>query len=337
MAFKREDEVAVQSTQQNNRVALKLMKAIVSRLKPLLRWLILGACLFFLAAVLKQNWESITTIRITEVRWACLVMALGVTLGAHILAGWVWAWILRRDFQQSVPWGWIIQAYLQTNIAKYLPGNIWHYYGRVRAATKAGASLETATVSVLLEPLLMAAAALLVAVFSSQAIATRQGVLILLLHWLVLAGILLALHPKILNLLIHKLATAKQKANPSSATVAAPIALNHYPWIAVLGELGFLLLRGGGFLLTFQVLSSFTLSQVPLLFSAFSLAWLLGLVVPGAPGGIGVFEATAISLLGREFPPGLLLGVVALYRLVSVASEALGAGLGWLDQQVDKE
>lgn len=312
------------------------MKAIASHLKPLLRWVILSACLFFLAAVLKKNWQSITTLRMTEAGWACLVMALGVTLYAHILAGWIWGWILRQDFQQSVPWSWIVRVYLQTNIAKYLPGNIWHYYGRVRAATKAGASLETATVSVLLEPLLMVAAALLVAVFSSQAIATRHGFLILLLHWLLLVGILLALHPKILNLLVHKLAKAKQKASQSSKAAVAPVSLNHYPWIALLGELGFLLLRGTGFLLTFQALGSFTLSQVPVLFSVFSLAWLFGLVIPGAPGGIGVFEATVISLLGHEFPSGLLLGVVTLYRLVSVASEALGASLGWLDQQIDK-
>jgi uncharacterized membrane protein YbhN (UPF0104 family) len=183
----------------------------------------------------------------------------------------------------------------------------------------------------------MAAAALVVAVVSSQAIAARDGFLILLLHWLVLAGILLALRPKILNLLIQKLAKAKQKAAPSSEAVATPVSLAHYPWMALLGELLFLLLRGGGFILTFQALSSFTLPQVPTLLSAFSLAWLLGLVVPGAPGGIGIFETTAISLLGREFPPGLLLGVVALYRLVSVASEALGAGLGWADQQMDQK
>ncbi|MGQ9872411.1 lysylphosphatidylglycerol synthase domain-containing protein [Leptodesmis sp.] len=312
------------------------MKVIASRLKPLLRWVILGACLFFLAAVLKQNWESVTSIRITETGWACLIMALGVTLYAHIVAGWVWGWILRRDFQQVVPWNWIIQTYLQTNIAKYLPGNIWHYYGRVQAATQAGASLETATVSVLLEPLLMAAAALLVAVLSSQAIASQYGFLGLLLHLLILAGILLALHPTVLNLLIRKLAKAKQKATPVLEPVATPFSLNHYPWMGLLGELGFLLLRGGGFLLTFQALNSFTPSQVPVLLSAFSLAWLLGLVVPGAPGGMGVFEATIISLLGREFSSGLLLGVVALYRLVSVASEALGAGLGWLDQQTNQ-
>jgi hypothetical protein len=67
--------------------------------------------------------------------------------------------------------------------------------------------------------------------------------------------------------------------------------------------------------------------------SAFSLAWLLGLVVPGAPGGLGIFEATAIALLDRFFSPGSLLAIVALYRLVSVTSEALGAILAWLDQK----
>jgi uncharacterized membrane protein YbhN (UPF0104 family) len=48
---------------------------------------------------------------------------------------------------------------------------------------------------------------------------------------------------------------------------------------------------------------------------------------------MGVFEATAIALLGRNFPAGILLGSVAFYRLISVTSEVLGAGLAWLDQQ----
>ena len=47
--------------------------------------------------------------------------------------GWVWGWILRElDQPVSVPWS--IATYLKTNIAKYLPGNIWQFYGRVVAA-----------------------------------------------------------------------------------------------------------------------------------------------------------------------------------------------------------
>ncbi|MBF2028994.1 MAG: flippase-like domain-containing protein [Oscillatoriales cyanobacterium C42_A2020_001] len=309
------------------------MKVIWRWLKPLLRWVVLGAVLFFLVKVLHAHWQSVASIRIDAAGWACLAIALGLTLLAHTCAGWVWSRMLQQDFQQPVHGGWLIQAYLQTNIAKYLPGNIWHYYGRIAAATKAGATLEAATVSVLLEPLLMAASALLVALLSGQAIAVRYGWAALVLQWTVLGITLSAIHPVVLNPILQRLAKAKHKAKSSLEPATIPAQLNHYPLRALLGNLTFLLLRGIGFLLTFQAIQAFALAQIPTLLSAFSLAWLLGLIVPGAPGGLGIFEATAIALLGHLFSPGLLLGVVAFYRLVSVASEAIGAGLAWLDQQ----
>lgn len=293
----------------------------------------MGGTLFFLGKILSDHWQSVIAIRVDAAGWACLAIALGITLLAHICAGWVWSQMLQRDFRQPVQGTWMIQAYLQATIAKYLPGNIWHYYGRISAATQSGASLETAAVSVLLEPLLMAAAALLVALLSSQVIAARYGFPALALQWLVLVGVLMSIHPRVLNPLIQVVAKLKQTAQPGLAT-SNPVHLTRYPLIPLLGELGFLVLRSGGFLLTFLAIASFTSDQLPMLISAFSLAWLLGLVVPGAPGGVGVFEATAIALLGPQFSPGLLLGVVALYRLVSVLAEACGAGLAWLDQRI---
>ena len=100
----------------------------------------------------------------------------------------------------------------------------------------------------------------------------------------------------------------------------------------MVGEIGFVCLRGLGFILTVLALKAISLSQVLPLISAFSLAWLLGLVVPGAPGGIGVFEATAIALLNNQFSPGVILSSVAFYRLISTLAEAGGAGLVWLDE-----
>ncbi len=99
----------------------------------------------------------------------------------------------------------------------------------------------------------------------------------------------------------------------------------------LLGELGFLGLRGLGFCLTLLALAPIAWDQLPTVISAFSFAWLLGLIVPGAPGGLGIFEATAIALLGQYYSPGILLSTVALYRLISVLAETLGAGLVWLD------
>ena len=95
--------------------------------------------------------------------------------------------------------------------------------------------------------------------------------------------------------------------------------------------MGFVLLRGLGFLFTFMALQQITLSQIPALLSAFSIAWLLGLVVPGAPGGVGVFEATAIALLDQSlFSPATVLVVVAIYRVISILAEAIAALVAWI-------
>ncbi|XGV99270.1 MAG: lysylphosphatidylglycerol synthase domain-containing protein [Leptolyngbya sp. BL-A-14] len=306
------------------------MKSI-GRLKPFLRWIVLGGTLFFLGSVLKQHWQKVVSIRLDSAGWACLTIALGITLLAHICAGGVWSWLL-QVFRQPVNRIWLVQAYLQTTIAKYLPGNVWHYYGRITAATSAGATLETATVSVLLEPLLMAAAALLVTLLYSQPIVARYGLPALGLQWASLLVVLASVHPRVINPLVRLLRKLKQTTT-KTASEALPFKLEHYPLVPLLGEVSFLLLRSLGFVLTFLALSPIQVNQLPLLLSAFSLAWLLGLVVPGAPGGLGVFEATAIALLGQTFSPGLILSVVALYRLISVLAEAVGAALAWLDQR----
>ena len=147
-----------------------------------------------------------------------------------------------------------------------------------------------------------------------------------------LVTVLIAVHPRFLNFALQFVSRLKLKANNSSAVDASAFQLVRYPLRPLLGELGFIGLRGTGFLLTLLALKPLELSQIPLLLGAFSLAWLLGLVVPGAPGGLGVFEATAIALLGQRFPPGLVISAIALYRLVSILAEAAGAGLAWLDE-----
>lgn len=294
--------------------------------------MILGGTLFFLANALKDHWQEVAAIRIDAVGWATLASALGVTLLAHTWSGWVWTWIL-YELNQPVSSSQFIQIYLKTNIAKYLPGNVWHYYGRITAAKTAGVSGSAATLSVLLEPLLMAAAALMIVLLGIQSVAMNSRVTLQGLSLLGLAAVLMAIHPWFLNMAIRFLSRLKLKATNSSA-VEASVGLVRYPLRPLLGELGFLGLRGTGFLLTLLALKPLELSQIPLLLGAFSFAWLLGLVVPGAPGGLGVFEATAIALLAQRFSPGLIISAIALYRLVSILAEAAGAGLAWLDEHV---
>ncbi len=313
----------------------------MQRGKPYLSWGILALTLAFLGQALGQHWRSVAAVSLTGYQGICLGLALGLTLLSHCWAGWVWGWIL-AELQYPRSPRWTLGVYLKTNVAKYLPGNIWHFYGRMAQTEEAGIPRVTSVVSVVLEPLLMAAAALVLVVGSGG---PRWGALALPL-------LLLGVHPRCLNPLVTRLSQGKLQQwqrHLSHGIAAAAIAptptpsprpvslLQGYPWGPLGGELLFLVGRGGAFLLILAAFTPLPATQILGVLSGFSLAWLLGLVVPGAPGGLGVFEATALALFqgplaaaGFTVDPGLVLVVIGFYRLVSTIAEVLGAGLGEL-------
>ena len=302
------------------------------RWKPFLSPLLLIAIFVFLGHSLAAHWQEVRTVRITAAGWACLAIATGTTLFAHIWTGWVWGWIL-QELGQPMSRTWAAQTYLKTNIAKYLPSNVLHLYGRAIAAKDQGAPFAIASLSVLLDTLLMAAGGVIIGLFCIPR------------PWLPLAivavgGILLVLHPKILGPILDRLSQLK-KSGEDKAEASPQRWLKHYPLGPLLGEMLFVALRGLGFVLTVVALTPISLQTVPLLVSIFSVGWVLGFVTPGAPGGLGVFELTVSTLLTQEglfeHEPGLSVGValsaVALNRLVSTLAEAIGSLLAFLDER----
>lgn len=304
---------------------------LLKRLKPYLRWLILGGTLFFILKSFKDNWSEVATVRIDSLGWLRLTASLFITMSSHLWAAWVWGWLL-KIFKQSVSWQWVFRVYLSTNMAKYLPGNVWHFYGRITALTKIGGSVGVASLSVLLEPLLMASAALSIALISGSLawLEISRDSWLLVIAFVGLVAVFFGIQPAVLNPIIQRLGSSKNNGHP--------IEIKEYPLFPLLGELGFVSLRTIGFLLAWIALIEIIPSQIVLLISAFSFAWLLGLVVPGAPGGMGVFEATLIAVLGDEkFPIAVVLTVVALFRIISILAELIPAVLAWVMSKLSRD
>jgi hypothetical protein len=72
--------------------------------------------------------------------------------------------------------------------------------------------------------------------------------------------------------------------------------------------------------------------------SAFALAWTVGLVVPAAPGGLGVFEAVLLFRMGTIVPEAPLLAVALSYRLLVTLADLIAAaavkGDSWMAAKV---
>src|SRR6476469_4964212 len=192
-----------------------------SRLQPYLRYLILGGTFLFITKALLTHWREVANIQIRAESFPLLAIALGVTLLSLIFVGWVWMLIL-REFRQPVNAAWAIQVFLKTNIAKYLPGNIWHFWGRILEAKKAGIFPKDATLSILLETLMIATAGVLIGLICFDKF---NG----FLRIVGLAAILTAIHPRILNpivLFVERLKLSKNNGENSNTGEAAGEELN---------------------------------------------------------------------------------------------------------------
>ena len=87
----------------------------------------------------------------------------------------------------------------------------------------------------------------------------------------------------------------------------------------------FILARFIGFLCCLKVFSIETLISKGVLISSFSFAWVVGLVVPAAPGGLGVFETVILFGLGSHLPEPPLLASLLCYRFISTISDIFAA------------
>lgn len=306
-------------------------------LKPGLKWLILGVTIAFLGDQIRRYGSEMLALPLTSATYAHFGLALGITIAAHLWAGVAWGWILAY-LNYPQPHFWSMGVYLRTNIAKYLPGNIWHFVSRVRDSQAREIPLGISVLSVVLEAFLMMAAASILALGSSLPWFLRGSGIVMVLG---------VLHPACLSPVLQRLERSKRQQLQQSLGVSAATDRNppgnpsgnpadnlsaprlSYPWQPLGGELIFVLLRSIGFLTIVLALHPLPWAHWGSLISGFSVAWVLGLVIPGAPGGLGVFEATAILLLEGFLPASVVLATVAIYRVMSTLAEAIGAGLGY--------
>jgi uncharacterized membrane protein YbhN (UPF0104 family) len=295
-------------------------------------WVTLASAGFLLAALVSHG-RQLLQLSLDGQGWCWLLLGVGLSLLSLLANAAAWGVVLRWLGHQP-RWSAAIVLFLSSNLRKYLPGGVWHLLARVRAlqaepsaeSPLQGAPLRTpqALVAVLLDPLLAAVAALALVPMGGW----QAGLGLLCLMPLVV------LLPRWLNPLMQRLEQQRARQllerglleNAGADTAReSPPALPGYPWPPLLAQLGFVLLRFAGFACCVQAFDlAFAIGWGGWL-AGFALAWTAGLVVPGAPGGLGVFEAVLLMRLAAVVPEAPLLAVLISYRLVSTVADLLGA------------
>ena len=303
-------------------------------------WITLLSVGFLLAALVGHG-RQMLQLSVDLQGWLWLLLGVGVSL-LSLLANALGLGVVLRWLRLRPRWLPLVALYLSTNLRKYLPGGIWHLTSRLQRLRAVDGPLEIpaglaiALAAVLLDPLVAAVAALaLVAVGGWQGGLALVALLPLLLLWPQgLAPLLQRLEARQARRLQVSDALTAELSQGDGGGLAA--ALAGYPLWPLLAQLGFVLLRFAGFaccVLAFDLQASLPWTGW---LAGFALAWTVGLVVPGAPGGLGVFEAALLLRLGTAIPEGPLLAIALSYRLVVSLADLLAAALVQLDAWIDR-
>jgi len=97
--------------------------------------------------------------------------------------------------------------------------------------------------------------------------------------------------------------------------------ISFFPSRALLLEIGFVLSKFIGFYICLNTFYTSNNLNIIFLLVIFSLAWSLGLVVPTAPGGVGVFEACLLLFVGKSIPQNIIIISLVYFRVISTSAD----------------
>lgn len=237
---------------------------------------------------------------------------------------------LLKDMGQSAGFGRLLAILAATQFGKYLPGNIAHHVGRAGLAHAAGVSLSAAALSIAYELMI------------AMVVAAHLGALVVLwsppqaiVEWpmfeyrvpalvAITLGAFLAwwLVPHAARLVMHR-GDAAAKPPAAAAPLRGSTALFCYAAYAA----GFFAI-GTGLWLVAHTLSDSGLPGVLFFMGAFASSWILGLIAPGAPAGLGIREAVLATWLGVFLPPAQAVLLVIALRIATTLGDLVNFLLG---------
>ena len=269
--------------------------------RRLLDWLGCGLALIgivFVAFRIKDYSSRISLSQITPADWFS-ILALALLYGlANLLPASSWQKLLAQFGVYTTRW-WAIRVYGVSQLAKYIPGNIFHLAGRQATGMSAGVS----------------GGILVKTTFWELGLFTVSGALY---GWLVLP-LLLTGFPLPLSICLWA-GMVLLVAYLLHQIIGREVAVSFFMEVLFLAFSGgmfaaLLALIGGG--------SEIHLQTWLLIGGAYIIAWLAGFITPGAPAGLGIREMVLLLLLKGFVNEADLLMAVLSGRLITVTGDLL--------------
>ena len=246
------------------------------------------------------------------------------------LNAYAWKYIVKwlgKEFKSNN----LVSFYVLTNILKYVPGGLWHFVERFNFIKKIS-NPQIALYATLIEPYFMLSGSFLLA---SMGLIFSPFYFFLIFPLIFLNRKFIFLILKILGSLKGKLFEVLRLPNSKDQFGERINIVSFFPSRALFLEISFVLSKFIGFYICLNTFYTSNTLNILFLLVIFSLSWSIGLVVPAAPGGVGVFEACFLLFVGKSIPENIILISLVYFRVISTSADLL-LSLPFLLRKVSK-
>ena len=263
----------------------------------------------FLAWTAHKHWAALANWKFTPETGALILLTGAIYGVAMMFIAESWHHIISGTSGATLSRFTTWPSFGVTQVAKYLPGNVFHYVGRHIWLKRQGVTHRAALTGTVWEIALMSASALgcaaIVLMISPIDIGAVPATQVSVVSAILLGALLLGL---LVVVVVRRRAPSLAEFIPREPSlIRSPLAL-----------MVFFGLQGAAFCLLFWTIGA----RPPIGAAAIAiLAWLVGYVTPGAPGGIGSREAVIVALATPLTSPADALILAGLFRVVTTLGD----------------
>lgn len=276
-------------------------------------------CFYYIGTRIRGNWQDLSAWRPGWFLLLACIAAILVYGGSSFLLSAGWYRLLQAaGHTPACHTAHIHSIYGRTQIAKYLPGNVFHFAGRHILGRQAGISHGALVAAALYEILglisaasLLALAGMLLYQQSVAGFSLLQGLTLLA------AGLTGALAIAIAAPYLARLKGFQLPARDSLQTLVDLVyaVAFYFVFFAIVGGLLALL--------AYFATPSGPAIDVGRVVMVFAVAWLAGYVIPGASAGIGVREAVITAALAPMLGEALSVALALVFRLITISGDVV--------------
>lgn len=275
-------------------------------LKNFIKVLVVLAIFFFLGLTLYKSWTNLHAYTLKFNYFLLILSALFLVIYC-ISTAFGWAYILNKFFAR-ISYKKAIRIRLISDIARYVPGNIWFLFGRVYFGKKEGIPKEKIFFSSVIEVVINLLAAMILSYFLVIFIAGKFKILLFLLPILIILS-LIFLYPPVFSFFINLGLKILKKPRMELKIKYQELLLLLFMYII------FWAVQGFAFYLLAASIYQISLTKAIFFSSTFILGWTLGFLSFFTPSGLGVREAVLSFLLALYLPTPIAILIALVSRL----------------------